>query len=27
MVSLHLTHKGQEEASERLHALMPGRLP
>ena len=24
MVSLHLTHKGHEEASERLNALMHG---
>jgi integrase/recombinase XerD len=27
MLSLHLTHKGQEEAYERLNALMHGRLP
>lgn len=26
MISLHLTHKGQEEASERLNALMHGLL-
>ena len=27
MLSLHLTHKGHEEASERLNALMHGLLP
>jgi integrase/recombinase XerD len=27
MVSLHLTHKGHEEAYERLNALMHGLLP
>jgi site-specific recombinase XerD len=27
MVSLHLTPKGQEDASERLNVLMHGRLP
>ena len=27
MVSLQLTHKGQEEAYERLNALMHGLLP
>ena len=27
MRSLHLTHKGQEEAYERLNALMHGLLP
>ena len=27
MISLHLTHTGQEEASERLNALMHGLLP
>jgi integrase/recombinase XerD len=27
MVSFHLTHTGQEEASERLHSLMQGLLP
>src|SRR5262249_5019557 len=27
MVSLHLTHTGQEEASERLNTLMHGLLP
>jgi integrase/recombinase XerD len=27
MVSLHLTHKGQEEAYERLNTLMQGLLP
>ena len=27
MLSLHLTHKGQEEAYEHLHALMDGLLP
>jgi hypothetical protein len=27
LVSLHLTHKGLEEAYERLNALMPGLLP
>jgi len=27
MVYLHLTHKGQEDAYERLNALMHGLLP
>ena len=27
MVSLHLTHKGHEDAYERLNALMQGLLP
>jgi site-specific recombinase XerD len=27
MISLHLTHKGQEEPYARLNALMHGRLP
>ena len=27
MIYLHLTHKGQEEAYERLNALMQGLLP
>jgi site-specific recombinase XerD len=27
MISLHLTHKGQEEAYERLNTLMQGLLP
>jgi hypothetical protein len=27
MISLHLTHKGQEEAYERLNALRHGLLP
>jgi site-specific recombinase XerD len=27
MIYLHLTHKGQEEAYERLNALMHGLLP
>jgi hypothetical protein len=27
MLSLHLTHKGQEEAYERLNTLMQGLLP
>jgi len=27
IAALHLTHKGQEEAYERLNALMHGRLP
>jgi site-specific recombinase XerD len=27
MLSLHLTHKGHEEAYERLNALMQGLLP
>jgi len=27
LISLHLTHKGQEEAYTRLNALLPGLLP
>jgi uncharacterized protein YoaH (UPF0181 family) len=27
MIYLHLTHKGQEEAYERLNTLMQGLLP